>query len=54
MEAKMEKHTFQNQVMSTQMQYHWFEGQEMPKPKKETRNNRDRFKRDAVFLHHKK
>jgi hypothetical protein len=54
MEVKMEKQTFQNQPMSTQMIYHWLEGQEISKPKKETRNNKDRLKRDPVVLHHKK
>jgi hypothetical protein len=54
MEGKMEKRTFQNQLMSAQMKYHWLEGQEISKPKKEIRNNKDQLKRDPVVLRQKK
>ena len=50
MEVKMEKQTFHNQPMSTQMMYHWLEGQEISKPKKEIRNNKGRSKKDPVVL----
>lgn len=46
----MEKQTFQNQPMSAQMKYHWLEGQETSKPKKEIKNNKIRSKRDPLVL----
>jgi hypothetical protein len=45
MEVKMETQKNQNQVMSTQMQYHWLEGQQSPKKKKDIKNTRDRIKK---------
>jgi hypothetical protein len=41
----METQKNQNQVMSTQMQYHWLEGQQTSKTKKVMKNTRDRTKK---------
>jgi hypothetical protein len=41
----METQKNQNQVMSTQMQYHWLEGQQTSKTKKDLKNTKDRIKK---------